>query len=60
MYGGGRTERVLQPNGDKTGYEAEMRAVLMITLAMGLASCGTVDGIGQDISAGARTVQGWF
>lgn len=37
-----------------------MRAILMIVLIAGLASCGTVDGIGQDISAGARTVQGWF
>jgi predicted small secreted protein len=25
-----------------------------------LAGCGTVDGIGQDISAGARTVERWF
>lgn len=32
----------------------------MIALATALASCGTVDGLGQDISAGARTVQGWF
>ncbi|MGP6088427.1 entericidin EcnA/B family protein [Antarctobacter jejuensis] len=37
-----------------------MRAILIIGLALGLASCGTVDGIGQDISSGARTVQGWF
>ncbi|WP_167646295.1 entericidin EcnA/B family protein [Mameliella alba] len=37
-----------------------MRVVFVITLAVGLAGCGTVDGIGQDISAGARTVQGWF
>lgn len=37
-----------------------MRAALVIALALGLASCGTVEGLGQDISAGARTVQGWF
>jgi predicted small secreted protein len=37
-----------------------MRVVFVIALAAGLAGCGTVDGIGQDLSAGARTVQGWF
>ncbi|SMX35591.1 entericidin EcnA/B family protein [Maliponia aquimaris] len=37
-----------------------MRAAIMILLVTGLASCGTVEGLGQDISAGARTVQGWF
>ncbi|MBP0482086.1 entericidin EcnA/B family protein [Sagittula salina] len=33
-------------------------AGLLLTLA--LSGCGTVDGLGQDISAGARTVQGWM
>lgn len=37
-----------------------MRAAIMILLALALASCGTVEGLGQDISSGARTVQGWF
>jgi predicted small secreted protein len=34
--------------------------MMMIALAAMLASCGTVEGIGEDISTGARTVQGWF
>jgi predicted small secreted protein len=25
-----------------------------------LSGCATVDGVGQDISGAARTVQGWF
>jgi predicted small secreted protein len=25
-----------------------------------LAGCATVEGVGQDISGGARTVRGWF
>ena len=38
-----------------------MRAwVLMILVAGTLSACATVDGIGQDISTGSRTVQSWF
>jgi predicted small secreted protein len=33
-----------------------IRIALMI-LALGLAGCGTVEGIGEDISAGARSVR---
>jgi len=33
---------------------------LGIALLAGLSACGTVDGIGQDISSGARKVQSWF
>lgn len=33
---------------------------LGLILSLGMTACGTVDGIGQDISSGARTVQGWF
>lgn len=33
--------------------------ILTTTLAL-LAGCATIDGVGQDISGGARTVQGWF
>jgi predicted small secreted protein len=35
---------------------------LMILGVVGflLAGCNTVSGAGQDISAGANTVQGWF
>ena len=36
------------------------RAVMFLTVALALAGCGTVEGIGKDISGGARTVQGWF
>jgi predicted small secreted protein len=37
-----------------------IRAFATLTLAAALAGCGTVDGIGQDISGAARTVEGWF
>lgn len=33
---------------------------LLILACFTLASCGTVAGIGEDLSGGARTVQGWF
>ena len=37
--------------------------VYLIAMILGLsavASCGTIEGMGADISAGARTVRGWF
>ena len=37
-----------------------MKTIMVIILTGALASCGTVDGIGEDISNGARTVQSWF
>lgn len=36
------------------------QAIVFLGLAALLAGCGTVDGLGQDISAGARTVQSWL
>lgn len=33
--------------------------VVMAGLGL-LAGCATIDGVGQDISSGARTVQTWF
>ncbi|MFW2544418.1 entericidin EcnA/B family protein [Primorskyibacter sp. 2E107] len=36
------------------------RAVLMIALAMTMAGCATIEGVGEDISGGARRVSGWF
>lgn len=34
---------------------------LMIIMALTLlAGCNTVAGVGQDVSSGAHTVQGWF
>ena len=39
----------------------KMRKLLVLTaLALGLSGCNTVSGVGQDVSAGAQTVQGWF
>ncbi|WP_417245110.1 entericidin EcnA/B family protein [Celeribacter sp.] len=37
-------------------------AVLLLTLTLtsALASCGTVAGVGEDITGASRTVQGWF
>jgi predicted small secreted protein len=34
--------------------------VLTLAGAMLLAGCGTIDGLGRDISAGAQRVQSWF
>jgi predicted small secreted protein len=34
-------------------------AVLLAALAA-LSACNTVAGVGDDVSGGARTVQGWF
>lgn len=36
------------------------KAVIALAVALALAGCGTVEGIGKDISGGARTVQSWF
>jgi predicted small secreted protein len=36
------------------------RVAFPLLLVIALAGCGTVEGIGNDISSGARTVQGWF
>lgn len=33
--------------------------ILVVTTAA-LMGCNTVSGVGQDVSAGAQTVQGWF
>mgnify|MGYP001390840715 CR=1 FL=1 len=35
-------------------------ASLVGSLAGSLAGCNTVAGVGEDVSGGARTVQGWF
>ena len=34
-----------------------MKRILIAALCLGLAACNTIDGVGQDISSGARTVQ---
>jgi len=34
--------------------------IVLLTLTLALAGCGTIAGVGEDISAGSRTVQGWF
>lgn len=37
-----------------------MKKLTLVLLIATLAGCATVDGIGQDISGGARQVQSWF
>jgi predicted small secreted protein len=37
-----------------------MRLVAVLTLCLAAAGCNTVAGIGEDVSGGARTVQGWL
>ena len=36
------------------------KLVILAVLAAALGGCNTVAGVGDDISGGARTVQGWF
>lgn len=41
----------------------DMRKILMlgaVAALMGLAACGTVDGVGRDLSGGAQRVGSWF
>lgn len=40
--------------------QAVIRITMLFALGLGLAGCGTVDGIGQDISDASREVRGWF
>lgn len=37
-----------------------MKKLMVFAVLSLLAGCATVDGIGQDISGGARRVQSWF
>jgi len=37
-----------------------MARLLMIAALLALAACNTVEGVGEDISAGARTVRDTF
>ncbi|WP_425102076.1 entericidin EcnA/B family protein [Tropicibacter sp. S64] len=36
------------------------RAVLLLALAISLAGCATIEGVGEDISNGARRVSDWM
>ncbi|PKP73778.1 MAG: entericidin EcnA/B family protein [Alphaproteobacteria bacterium HGW-Alphaproteobacteria-6] len=37
-----------------------MKRLILVGLIAALAGCNTVAGVGDDVSAGARTVQSWF
>lgn len=37
-----------------------MKRILAIAVLALTASCGTIEGIGRDISGGAQTVRDWF
>lgn len=37
-----------------------MKHLVLIALLASLAACNTVAGVGEDVSGGARKVQGWF
>ncbi|WP_426035182.1 entericidin EcnA/B family protein [Cypionkella sp. TWP1-2-1b2] len=37
-----------------------MRKMMMMLVLTALTGCGTVDGMGRDVSAGAQRVGGWF
>ncbi len=36
------------------------RAVCTLFLMLSLTACGTIAGVGEDITGASRTVQGWF
>ncbi|MCB5409692.1 entericidin EcnA/B family protein [Pseudogemmobacter faecipullorum] len=36
------------------------KLILISALLAGLAGCNTVAGVGDDVSGGARSVQGWL
>lgn len=37
-----------------------MKKIALVLLLAALAGCNTIAGVGDDVSSGARTVQGWF
>ncbi|MEZ7814111.1 MAG: entericidin EcnA/B family protein [Paracoccaceae bacterium] len=37
-----------------------MKAIYSTLILLSLMACGTIDGIGRDISGGANIVGGWF
>ena len=37
-----------------------MRRLMILAVIAALSGCATVNGIGQDISGGASTVEGWL
>lgn len=38
-----------------------MKKIILLTLVLSaLAGCNTIAGVGEDVSGGARTVQGWM
>ena len=36
------------------------RIALLLLVTLGLTACNTIAGVGEDVSGGARTVQGWI
>jgi predicted small secreted protein len=37
-----------------------MKNIILLCAMVALAGCNTVAGVGEDVSGGARSVQGWF
>lgn len=38
----------------------KMKTIALIVILSALAGCNTIAGVGDDVSGGARTVQGWM
>lgn len=47
-------------SGGSKRSEQKMKKLVILSVVAMLSGCATVDGVGQDISGAARTVQGWF
>lgn len=37
-----------------------MKKIVLVMMLAALSGCNTVAGVGDDVSGGARTVQGWM
>ena len=46
-----------KPGGMRT---ESMKKIVLVVMLAALAGCNTVAGVGDDVSGGARTVQGWM
>jgi predicted small secreted protein len=36
------------------------KIALALAILASLSACNTISGVGEDVSSGARTVEGWF
>ena len=59
QHGQGNTPQAARPTKTNEASRQMKQAILMAFVAL-VAACGTIDGVGQDISSASRTVESWF